>query len=421
MPTIHTHQDVAGRSPHNLGVSTFSDELVLARKGKAFAVSFKDRSAITLAGHSGKAFWFDKTNGGFVSSTFYYSAYPEWVNAWNKHYQPKPFSWTLQKPKDDYQNADNPINAYPKNSFSQSFPHEVTAAPSQDYFKFLGRTPKADSLTADFAEQLLINEKLGRQAKHTDYLAISFSSVDGVGHYFGPNSLEAEDNLLRLDMTIAHLLQVIQQEVGLEKTLIIVTADHGVSDSPSYLKKHHISTIKPLNVAATTSIIEQHLQQQHHLPKTALMAIVPPFVYLDHQIIQAHQLSVSRVSQSIANRLNEQPGIFQAYPLPIKNEEKDWLVNKVARMAYPQRAGDVYMVAPPYQRIAPEAGEYVNHDSPWNYNSYVPLLFVYPQLPIKTVTRPVYTTDIAPSLSALLGIKAPSAAVGTPLRELVIQ
>lgn len=420
LPTSHTKTSIAGRSPHNLKASTLSDEIILAHKGKAFAVSLKDRAAITLAGHAGKAFWFDKTNGGFVTANYYYSSYPQWVQEWNKNYHPQEFTWNLSRPRASYQNANTPVFHQNDKKFGQTFPHVVANPPSEEYFKYLSKTPKADQLTADFAEQLLIKEKLGLTPNQTDYLAISFSAVDGIGHQFGPNSLEAEDNLLNLDQTLAQLLAVIDKQVGLDNTLIILTADHGVSDSPSYLKSHHIAEIKPLDIKATEQYVRSILKERYKLPEQALMSITPPYVYLNHQILNKHQLNLTKVSQYVAESLNQQPGVYKAYTLPIANIEKDWITAKVDRMSYPARAGDVYIVQPPYQSNGTKNDTRVAHGSPWQYDSYVPLLFVHPGFKPQMISREVFTTDIAATLAALLMIKSPSAAVGQPLAEVLL-
>ncbi|KGP63544.1 alkaline phosphatase [Legionella norrlandica] len=419
LPTVHTRTEIPGRSPHNLKASTSSDEIILAKKGRAFAVSLKDRAAITLAGHAGKAFWFDKTNGGFITTNYYYSDYPSWVVNWNKNYQPKEFDWTLSHPKSFYQNADTPPFRHNYGNFGQTFPHHVINPPSEAYFKALSRTPKADELTANFAQQLLIHEKLGQTADQTDYLAVSFSAVDAIGHQFGPNSLEAEDNLITLDNTLSDFFKIIDKEVGLNNTLIILTADHGVSDGPAYLKAHKISEIKPINLRATEQSIKGLLKKRYNLPPQTLMSITPPFIYFDHQIIKDKQLNVAEISQYIAEEISHFPGVFRAYPLPLQDVEKDWLSSKVGRMSYTYRAGDVYLVQPPYQSNGAKSEDRVNHGSPWQYDTYVPLLFAHPSLKPKFIFRQVSTTDIAPTLSSLLLIKQPSASVGQPLFEVL--
>ncbi|MCW8397835.1 alkaline phosphatase family protein [Legionella sp. PATHC038] len=417
--TPHTHMVTPGRSPKNLYASTLSDEIILSQKGRVFGVSLKDRSAITLAGHAGKAFWFDTTNGGFISSTYYYSQYPQWVKDWNKKYHPKDYDWTLARSKAEYQNANSPVFHHEDELFGQTFPHHVTHSPKPEYFKALSRTPKADQLTANFAEHLLIEERLGQSNGKTDYLAISFSAVDAIGHQFGPNSLESEDNLLELDKTLAHLFATIEKQVGLNNTLIVLTADHGVNDGPTYLKAHHFNEIDPINVPKMEQYIRAVLKKQYKLPEQTLISIVPPYIYLDHKIINQHQLKLNEVKHSLAQALTLRPGIFKAFALPITGIEQDWLSAKVNKMYYPDRSGDIYLIQPPNQSNGAKSKERVSHGSPWQYDSYVPLLFVHPYFKTQRIFRPTYTTDIAPTLSAVLMIKNPSAAVGQPLQEIV--
>jgi len=418
LPTSRTKYTLQGSSPLNLVASTTSDEIVLAKKGRAFGVSLKDRAAITLAGHAGKAFWFDKLNGGFVTSSYYYSDYPNWVKKWNTHYESKNLNWELSKAEKNYRFANAPIfkNSFP--AFGEKFPHQTGNPEESAYYTLLSMTPNADELTADFAMKLLANEKLGQATGKTDYLGISFSAMDKIGHQFGPNSVESEDNLLRLDKTLAKVLHSIDQQVGLQNTLIILTADHGVSDSPAYLSENKISEIAATDESNLRKQIIRLLAKKYKLPAKSLQGIALPYIYLNHNIINDHALSVHKISRYLAENLRDQPGIFQAYPLPLASTEHDWLSDKVDKMAFPGRAGDIYLVQPPYQGMA-DTTLRVTHGTPWQYDSYVPLLFVNPVFKARQIARPVQTVDIAATLSAILLIKAPSAAVGQPLQEVM--
>lgn len=421
LPTSRSKKTLEGRSPRNLMVSTLSDEVVLAKKGRAFAVSLKDRSAITLAGHAGKAFWFDKENGGFVTSKHYYSSYPQWVNAWNSQYTAKKEVWTLSRDMANYRNAQSPrfSNRFP--GFGLSFPHHTGAPGSSYYYKYLSMTPFADELTADFAISLLAHENLGKTPEKTDYLAVSFSAVDSIGHQFGPNSMESEDNLYRLDNTLAKFFQAIDKHIGLDNTLIILTADHGVSDASNYLAAHQLEGTRSITMAELHQTIVKDLANRFQLPEKTLVAVSLPFVYLDHQIINEHHLSINEVSRHLATNLRQLPGIYQAYPLPLTATETDWLSAKVDKMAHPERAGDLYLIPPPYFILAEQQEVRVNHGTPWQYDSYVPLLFANPGFKAQQFSRAVDVTSIAPTLATLMMIKAPSGAIGQPLPEVIKQ
>ncbi len=418
--TLRSKKMVTGSSARNLVATTLSDEIVLAQKGKAFAVSFKARAAVTLAGHAGKAFWFDKRNGGFITSTYYYSAYPQWVNEWNKRYDAQNLTWSLIDSQKNYNFAKAPrfSNRFPE--FGANFPHHTGIAQSKNYYKYLSMTPFADELTANFAINLLEKEGLGKTSEKTDYLAISFSAVDAIGHQFGPNSLESEDNLQRLDKTLAKLLAAIEHQVGLENTLIVLTADHGVSDSSPYLARHNMEGSQTADLPKIQKLIEEGLAKQYQLPAASLTAIIPPFIYLNHQLINEHHLNLKALSSYLANILTEQSGMYKVYPLPVANS-KDWLSSKINKMAFPERSGDLYLVPLPNQALFNKNQQRVAHGTPWNYDSYIPLLFVNPMFHAQQIFKPVSATAIAPTLAAILRIKPPSAAARQPLKEVLKQ
>jgi predicted AlkP superfamily pyrophosphatase or phosphodiesterase len=415
-----------GRSPKNLLASTFSDELILSQKGRAFAVSYKDRAAITMAGHAGIAYWFDKINGGFITSDYYYKEYPRWVSRWNEKrlyetYHGK--TWRLSKAKSDYFYQNNEVYNDAYAQFGKSFPHQFSQQNSPYYFKTLMLSPFSDSLAADFAKQLLINEKLGQSSKKTDYLSVSFSSNDAIGHNFGPNSLEAEENLLALDKTLAQLFNLIDKKVGLDKTLIILSADHGVSDSPEYLASHHIATGR-INIE---QFIKESLQaklKRHFKVNAPLIKYFDnPYVYLNHQAIKANSLSIDEVARFVCLQLNELNGISHAFSFKDIEDNKVndlFLSNKVWRMDAGKRAGDVYVIPQPYWSIVKDKNDdKVSHGSPWTYDSFVPIVFASKQFSAHYVTRKVESIDIAPTLSVMLGIKKPSSSTGQALPELV--
>jgi predicted AlkP superfamily pyrophosphatase or phosphodiesterase len=234
-----------GRSPLALLSSTFSDQLAIRypEQSKIFGVSVKDRGAIPLAGDSGKAFWFSKAAGEFVTSNYYYDAYPQWVLDWNKAGKLNAYadqSWELTNEPESYQRIAQDDSDWETDfpGYGRVFPHPWGPRDGKYFTTLLTVSPAGDELTLDFAKTLLQQEGLGQDAI-PDYLSISFSSTDYVGHLFGSSSLEMEDNLIRLDRTLAELFRFIDQEVGLEHTLIALSADHGGPEAPGYLQQLH--------------------------------------------------------------------------------------------------------------------------------------------------------------------------------------
>ena len=241
-----------GRSPSAILVSTFSDEFAqhFGPEAKVFGVSVKDRGAISFAGHAGTAYWFSKASGEFVTSSFYMDAYPNWVSAWNGEGHPASYagtSWDLLLDRAHYSFADRDDQPWEVDfpGYGRTFPHAFGLADDKYFATLLTLSPVGDELTLDFAKALIMAEDLG-SSDTPDYLSISFSSTDYVGHFFGPSSLEAEDNIKRLDRTLADLFTFVDQKVGLQNTLIVLSADHGAAEAPAICRalgsKQTIST-----------------------------------------------------------------------------------------------------------------------------------------------------------------------------------
>jgi len=232
-----------GRSPAAIMVTTTGDELAISTAGRAkiFAVSIKDRGAVSMAGHAGKAFWFSKSNGEFVTSNYYYKAYPEWVTEWNAKKPAAAYSgksWDLLQDRGSYLfgKADDREWETDLAGYGRVFPHPFGAADGKYFTTLLTVSPVGDDLTLDFAKALITNEQLGADDV-PDYLGVSFSSTDYVGHLFGPSSLESEDNILRLDRSLSDLFAFVDKHIGLENTLIVFSSDHGCPEVPGYLNE----------------------------------------------------------------------------------------------------------------------------------------------------------------------------------------
>jgi len=424
---------VEGRSPNNILSSTFSDEMAVyfAGRSKIFAVSVKDRGAVSLAGHAGKAFWFSKASGEFVTSNYYYQQYPDWVNEWNAR---KPvtayadMSWELMHPQAKYLFGDADDRDYETDfpGFGRTFPHTYGNTDDKYFTTRLTLSPAGDELTLDFAKTLLISEQLG-QDDVPDYLAISFSSTDYVGHLFGASSLEAEDNMARLDRTLTDLFVFIDKEVGLENTLIVLSADHGQPEVPGYLHELHIDNAHYFDTETldkTPAIMA--LKKQFGLGEELIEAFYQPYLYLNHDLIREKGLDQAQVEQAVAAELLKFDGVAYAVSstaLRSDNLPDTLMMRSIMRNFQPKRSGDIYLVFEPNVFINDFDGLIVSstHGSPWRYDTFVPVIFAGAGLSSVTVSRPVTPYDIAPTLAAYLGVKPPSAAIGIPLPEVLKQ
>jgi len=419
-----------GRSPAAILVSTISDEIRLASQGtaKSIAVSVKDRGAVAMAGHAGTAYWFSKTTGQFVTSNYYAEKYPQWVTAFNAASPTARYgdqAWTLAGDIDNYLFGTQDDQAWETDigGFGRTFPHPYPAADNRYFTTLLTLSPAGDELVIDFAKQAIIGEKLGRDDE-TDYLSISLSSTDYVGHIFGPSSLEAEDNLLRLDQGLAALLDFVDREVGIENTLVILSADHGAAEAPGTLTALNI----PAGYFDPDQIINhpyiEKLQSQYRLESPIIASYTAPYIYLSQEVRRLPEQTRQALVSVLQAQLADLPGVASTvYSEAIARGQPgtDWLTQAVAHNFHPARSGDIYVVLEPHIFINDFDGLTVTatHGSPWSYDTHVPLIFAGWQVKPNSVYRRVDTVSVAPTLSQILSIKSPSGAVGEPLTELL--
>ena len=422
---------VDGRSPAAILSSTFSDELAVHYNGKSkvFAVSVKDRGAVSLAGHAGKAFWFSKASGEFVTSDYYYDAYPDWVNAWNERRPPQAYagkSWELMAPSSEYLFGESDDRDYETNfpGFGRTFPHAYGEADDKYFTTRLTLSPAGDELTLDFAKALMENEGLGQDAV-PDYLAVSFSSTDYVGHLFGASSLESEDNLARLDRTLASLFSYIDKTVGLENTLIVLSADHGQPEVPGHLRELGVEHARNFDVEALDKAPAiAALKARFGIAEPLIEGYYHPYIYLNRELISEQGLDQAMVEQAVAGEVARFDGVSAAVSstaLRTSNLPDTLLMRAILRNFHPDRSGDIYVVFDPYVFINDFDGLVVasTHGSPWRYDTFVPVFFAGAQLEARKVSRPVTPYDIASTLASYLGVKPPSGAIGNPLPEVV--
>jgi len=420
-----------GRSPANILVSTFSDELSLYtnQKSKIFGVSVKDRGAVTLAGHNGKAFWFSKTSGEFITSSFYYDKYPLWVQTFNKQNLAHRYSnkaWTLMYDKSRYMFGSSDDNPWEEDyaGFGRVFPHEYKTTKDKYFNHYLTFSPAGDELTLDFAKAIIKNEKLGK-GEATDYLAISFSSTDYVGHIFGPSSLEAEDNMLRLDKTLASLFKYVDEEVGLDNTLIVLSADHGAPEAPGYLAKLGIEAkwIAPMKWNKKPSL--KRLEKKFGVGQKLIKAFFPPYIYLDRKLIKNKELDLAEVQNAVAKEISNIEGIalaVTAHSLSNNTLPDTYLYNAALRNFNAKRSGDILILFEPHYFANDMDGGAImasNHGGAWAYDTFVPVIFAGSHIKGKQVFTPIRPNDIAPTLSAIINAKSPSGSSGNILTTVV--
>ncbi len=410
---IGTDSDAGKMSPRNLSSTTVTDELKSASpESKVIAVSIKDRGAVLPAGHLGDAaYWYEGETGNFVSSSWYVSELPEWLRDFNDRELAKDFAsrtWETLLPMDQYteSSADNrPYEGTFENEDAPVFPHNLRANRGDEY-GIISSTPFGNTLIAELAKSAIEGEDLG-SGDVTDFLSVSFSSTDYVGHMYGPHSVELQDTYLRLDRNIAGLLDYLDQQVGKGNYLVMLTSDHGVVDVPQELIDKNLpggyfdsdKAVDELEEFLKTEFgneewIEDYTNQQ---------------VYLDRNLVDENGLSLKVVQQKAADFLLQFQGVKStntAYNYQYERYSSGQEAMYQRGFLY-DRSGDVFIQLKSGW-LDSDYPTGTSHGSPYNYDTHVPLLFYGWNVPEGETSRKTAIPQIAPTISNMLNISLPS-------------
>jgi predicted AlkP superfamily pyrophosphatase or phosphodiesterase len=413
-------------SPLRLISSTITDELKLAtqQRGKVIGIALKDRGAILPAGHAANAaYWFEGYDEGkWISSDFYLKELPDWVKAFNSSGKAHSYlkTWNTLYPIESYVESGPDVTKFEaafENEKTSAFPHDLKKlSKSNDGFSILKSTPYGNSLTLDFALEALKEEALGKDSI-TDFLAISFSSTDYVGHKFGVNSKEVQDTYVRLDLELERLLKTLDEEVGEEAYTVFLTADHGGVDVPAYLTSLKIPA-KYVDTRKYKARIAKHLEDIYGV-ENLLLEVYNDQIFLDHAKIKAERLDPEAITETTVAMVEKFDGIMGVYTKRqmITENYTQPLISKI-QMGYNfQRSGDIIFVLQPATISYSMTGS--THGSGFTYDTHVPLLFYGKGINSGSTVKRTEITDVAPTISALLGIAFPNAAIGNPIEDVL--
>jgi len=408
--------DAGHESPKNMLSSTVSDELRLATgmRSVVLSISIKDRAAITSAGHlANAAYWLDGDCGCWVTSSYYYSrkgdkaapqpALPEWVSDFNGKSSAEKFleqpgiekKWdTLYEPS-TYTKTPGDDSKYKRSLMGKDdetgqdgkpgFPYDLSKALAENKDEFEGKwgnliqyTPYGDSLTNEFAIAALKYDglALGRDDV-TDFLAVSYSSTDLVGHFYGPRSVEVEDAYLRLDRDIERLLNALDETIGEGNYLVCLTADHGVVDVPQYLRDFGISAGYFDEDGKVIENLNKHLRGLFDTgDKDLVLAYTNQQVYLDRALIsQDPDLDLPKVEEAAASYMLSLDGVADVVTAAELNGARFTRGMRllVQNGFYPKRSGDVAVILEPswieYSGYFGRKG--TTHGQGYNYDTHV--------------------------------------------------
>jgi predicted AlkP superfamily pyrophosphatase or phosphodiesterase len=414
------------KSPYRMQTTTITDQLRLAQnmQGKTISVAIKDRSAVLPGGHTANgAYWFQgKKDGKWISSTFYMKSLPTWVSNFNNSgkvdaYLSKP--WNTLYDINTYTESiadDNEFEVLFKGKDKPVFPYDIaTLKDKNDGYDIIKAIPAGNSLTTDFAKAAILGENLGK-SNHTDFLAVSYSTPDYIGHQFGVASKEVQDNYLRLDKDLASLFSFLDTEIGKGNYTLFLTADHAAVQVPSYLQSEKIPAHYFSSRDFRKFVNEVTLE---YYKSDDLVENISNFqVFLNHDEIKKRKLDANTVAQKIANEAMNYKNIYKAVSARTMQSTHftDGILQKLQKGYNQKYSGDVLLIPNP-STISSSSRKGTTHGSGYNYDTHVPIIF-YGNGIQKGASKKAYTiTDIAPTIANLLQIEFPNGTTGQIVDE----
>ena len=416
-------------SPRNMLSSTITDELKLHSNGrsKIIGVSIKDRGAILPAGHlADAAYWFvGGDQGNFISSSYYMDELPDWVNTFNSSgYKDSLMllGWNMLKPGESYDESiidNNQYEAPFTGKLQPAFPYNFTQlADSNGGFDLIKGSPLGNAIVTEMAIKCLKNEALG-QDEFTDFLAVSFSSTDYVGHRFAPAARETQDCYLRLDLEIARLISELDSSIGKGNYTVFLTADHGAVHNPNYLKRLRMPS-GYFKLDEVSSRVNAALKNSFGL-EGLIESYSNDQLFFNDSLIAATKLDITKLEEIASKAALGYEGVYIALTrTQLVNTEFSSGLNQVLQNGFSTKySGDVIIVPRPGWMSYPTTG--TSHGSPFTYDTHVPLLFYGNGISPGFTDNRTHIKDIASTVASILGVQMPNTNTGEPILEILGQ
>lgn len=423
--TVGSTTTAGQMSPHRLQTTTWADQnkLHTQMRGKTIGISLKDRGAILPAGHTADgAYWFEGGNTGrWITSSYYMSALPNWVEQFNSSGKVDSYFkvWNTLYDISSYTASGTDLNTFEGslgNTKTTSFPYTINK--ETDSYSILKAIPYGNSLTTDFAIAALDGEQLGKDTI-TDVLTVSYSSTDYVGHNFGVNSVEVEDTYLRLDKDIERLLNTLDSKVGKGNYTVFLTSDHGAVHVPAYLSSVKIPS-GYFNSREFSETLKKYLASEYAI--TDLIKDISNYqIFFNYEALISNNISAEALQNQIKQFLLQQEHINKVFTRQ-QLESTDYtegIAHLIQQGYHQKRSGDVVFVLEPSYITYPETGS--THGSGLQYDTHVPLIFYGKGINKGESYKRTEIIDIAPTISAFLGISFPNGNSGDVLGEVIKQ
>ncbi len=423
--TVGGSYDQGRYSPSRLMVSTVSDELKLSDqfRSKVISICLDPVASVLSGGHAADAsYWYDNTNGRWITSTYYTDSLPGWVEEFNDKQLADLYltrTWEPLMPADQYGASLPDTSKYETGIDGQTtFPYDLEKlshlSRKKIRYDLLKITPYGNTYTADFAAAALVNENLGKDNR-TDWLNVIFSTNALASDHYSSRSVEMEDLYLRLDKDLEHFLDLIDQEVGLKNTLIYLTADNASANKPEYLGGNRLPA-GFFNYNAALSLLKTYLNVIYGNGDWIRFYYAQQ-IYLNRVLIEDSRLSISEFQDRVARFMVQFEGVSNALTASdlVKNNYTRGTFQNIQKSYNQKRSGDVLLYLTPGWV---EKGVHRKYASSVHFDSHVPLIWYGWKIGRDEISRKVSVTDIMPTIAYFLNISRPSGMQGNIIGEL---
>ena len=428
--TVGSDSKYGQKSPNKLVTNTIGDQLHLAQNmnGKVIGIGIKARASILPVGHTANAaYWFDMgKQGKWITSTYYMEKLPDWVSDFNNSGVAEKYlnsTWDTYYTIKTYTASGIDNNAHEQKYYGKektTFPYNLSELKEKNkFFKLLLYSPQGNSMTTDFAMKAIVAEQLGKH-ESIDFLALGYSATDGIGHQFGPNSVEIEDTYIRMDLELERLLKFLDSEVGKNNYTLFLTADHGVTHISRDL--HDLKLPAGYRPKKELLSYVENIAKEHFGNAKLIERIENNTVFINEDQLKKSNLKREDVAALIATELikNEKIQKTATHKTLSTNGFSEGMMALLQRGFNQKLSGDImFLYTPSMLGDWNKTKGGTNHGSGYNYDNHIPLLFYGAGIKTGSSNHYYPVTDIASTICTLMEIEFPNGNTGKVIEEVL--